>query len=183
MDQEITLIGLSLTKSDWISVINIIVTSLIGIWLALIVQKNFTTNRAVKDYYIQEISEVRKLYVDFLNNIYKGRISAKAIKEWFKVVSNRIDCVEKSVNESFRIKNSDIYKTHSEIQSYITGTDEFNDGYRDEQLVFSESVKNEILIYHTKLLHCFMELVIKINHASKHGVFWKIKHCLNRIWE
>lgn len=65
MDTEVEIIGFSLCKSDWISVCNLIVTSAIGIWLALIVQKNFTINRAIKDYYIQEIKDVRKLYVDF----------------------------------------------------------------------------------------------------------------------
>lgn len=52
MDTEVEIIGFSLCKSDWISVCNLIVTSAIGIWLALIVQKNFTINRAIKDYYI-----------------------------------------------------------------------------------------------------------------------------------
>ena len=104
MDTEVEIIGFSLCKSDWISVCNLIVTSAIGIWLALIVQKNFTINRAIKDYYIQEIKDVRKLYVDFLNNVYKGKISAKNIKEWFKIVSNRINCVERSLNDSFYIK-------------------------------------------------------------------------------
>ena len=64
MDTEIEIIGFSLCKSDWISVCNLIVTSFIGIWLALIVQKNFTINRAIKDYYIQEVKDVRKLYVE-----------------------------------------------------------------------------------------------------------------------
>lgn len=50
MDTEVEIIGFSLCKSDWISVCNLIVTSAIGIWLALIVQKNFTINRAIKDY-------------------------------------------------------------------------------------------------------------------------------------
>lgn len=103
MDTEIEIIGFSLCKSDWISVCNLIVTSFIGIWLALIVQKNFTINRAIKDYYIQEVKDVRKLYVDFLNNVYKGKISAKNIKEWFKIVSNRINCVERSLNDSLKI--------------------------------------------------------------------------------
>ena len=148
MDTEIEIIGFSLCKSDWISVCNLIVTSFIGIWLALIVQKNFTINRAIKDYYIQEVKDVRKLYVDFLNNVYKGKISAKNIKEWFKIVSNRINCV---------------------------GTDDFNNGYRNDKLIFRETTKNDILVYHTKLLECFTDVVVKINRAKKHGVFWQIK--------
>lgn len=80
MGSEVEIIGLSLCKSDWIAVLNLVVTTIIGIWLAVIVQKNFTINRAIKDYYIQEIKDVRKLYVDFLNNIYKGKASAKTIK-------------------------------------------------------------------------------------------------------
>lgn len=181
MDTEIEIIGLSLCKSDWISICNLIVTSVIGVWLALIVQKNFTINRAIKDYYIQEIKDVRKLYVDFLNNIYKGRSSAKNIKEWFKIVSNRIDCVERSLNDSFYIKDNNIGKIHSEIQNFITGTDDFNDGYRCDKLIFREATKNEILMYHTKLLECFTDVVVKINRAKKHGAFWQIKRWFKNL--
>lgn len=175
MDTEIEIIGLSLCKSDWISICNLIITSAIGIWLALIVQKNFTINRAIKDYYIQEIQDVRKLYVDFFNNVYNGKRSAKNIREWLKIVSNRINCVERSLNDSFYIKDSNIGKIHSEIQNFITGTDDFNNGYRAEKLIFRETTKNEILAYHIRLLECFMDVVVKINRAKKHGIGWQIK--------
>lgn len=180
MDTEVEIIGFSLCKSEWISVCNLIVTSAIGIWLALIVQKNFTINRAIKDYYIQEIKDVRKLYVDFLNNVYKGKISAKNIKEWFKIVSNRINCVERSLNDSFYIKDSNIGRIHSEIQNFITGTDDFNNGYRNDRLAFRETTKNEILVYHTKLLECFTDVVVKINRAKKHGLLWQIKRLFRK---
>ena len=176
MDPEVEVIGFSLCKSDWISICNLIITSFIGIWLVLIVQKNLTINRAIKDYYIQEINDVRKLYIDFLNNIYKGNRSAKNIKEWFKIISNRIECVERSLNESFYIKDSNISKIHSEIQNFITGTEDFNNGYRDSKLIFNESTKNEILVFHTNLIKCFIDVVVKINQAKKHGLCYKVKH-------
>lgn len=181
MGSEVEIIGLSLCKSDWIAVLNLVVTTIIGIWLAVIVQKNFTINRAIKDYYIQEIKDVRKLYVDFLNNIYKGKASAKTIKEWFKIISNRIDCIERSLNDSFYIKDSDIGKIHSEIQNFITGTEDFNNNYRASQLIFSEGTKNDILTYHTKLLKCFTDVVVKINKAKKHGLGWRIKHWVAKV--
>lgn len=80
MDTEVEIIGFSLCKSDWISVCNLIVTSAIGIWLALIVQKNFTINRAIKDYYIQEIKDVRKLYVDFFKQCVQRKDFCKKYK-------------------------------------------------------------------------------------------------------
>jgi len=182
MGSEVEIMGLSLCKSDWIGVLNLIVTTFIGIWLVLFVQKNFTINRAIKDYYIQEIKDVRKLYVDFLNNVYKGEMSAKGMKEWFKIISNRIECVERSLNDSFYIKDSDIGKIHSEIQNFITGTEDFNNNYRSKQFSFSETTKNEILIYHTRLLKCFTDVVVKINKARKHGIGWKIKRKMNKIF-
>ncbi|MCS2520996.1 hypothetical protein [Bacteroides thetaiotaomicron] len=179
MGAEIEEVGGTFTTSDWIAIANLFVTSLIGIWLALIVQKNFTINRAIKDYYIQEIKDVRKLYVDFLNNVYKGNCSAKSIKEWLKIMSNRIECIEQSVNASFSIEGNSISKTHSEIQNFITGTDDFNNGYRATKLVFRETTKNEILVYHTKLLKCFTEVVVEINRAKKHGFIWRIRQIFN----
>jgi hypothetical protein len=177
MDQEIILIGISFTKSDWIAVANIVVTSFIGIWLALVVQKNITTNRVIKDYYIQEIQDLRKLYLNFFSRIYKGECSATSMREWLKIVSNRIDCIKDGLDDSFRIKNSNrIHKIHADIRAFITGTEDFNNDYQKPHLTFSENTKNEILKYHNELLHCFTVTVISINQAKKHHMLWKIRH-------
>ena len=94
-------------------------------------------------------------------------------------MSNRIECIEQSVNASFSIEGNSISKTHSEIQNFITGTDDFNNGYRATKLVFRETTKNEILVYHTKLLKCFTEVVVEINRAKKHGFIWRIRQIFN----
>jgi hypothetical protein len=175
--QEITLIGISLTKSDWIAVANIVVTSFIGIWLASVVQRNITANRIIKDYYIQEIQDLRKLYLNFFSRIYKGECSATNMREWLKIVSNRIDCIKDGLDDSFYMKDSNkIHKTHADIRTFITGTNDFNEQYQEPSLKFSENTKNEILKYHNELLHCFTIIVVDINHAKKHGTLWKVRH-------
>lgn len=175
MDNRLEIMEVYLTTSDWIALLNLVVTSVIGIWLAIIVNRNFTINRSIKDYYMQEVKDIRKFYADFLRKIYMGQLSAKDIKEWLKIASNRIDCVEYSIKDSFLINKCDIGKIHSEIQTFITGTDEFNENYRSQYVVFRENTKNQILSFHIKLLNACTELVVRVNKARKHG--WRYRIC------
>lgn len=171
-----------LNPSDYILIINTILNSAIGIWLVISVQKNFATNRAIKDYYIEEIKDLRKSYVDFLNNIYNANYSAKHIKDWLKIMTNRIDCLEKSIEVSFVFEGKKISKMHSEIQNYITRTDDYNEGYSEAKLEFKDTTKNEILIWHTKLLNCFTNSVVNINKASLHNFFCKLWQKIHNVF-
>ncbi len=48
--------------SDWIAIIDIVITSIIGIWIAVAVQNNLTKSRYLKEYFINEVKDIRDLY-------------------------------------------------------------------------------------------------------------------------
>ena len=96
--QEIILCGLQ--PPDWISIVNIIITSVIGVWIAVAVQNNLTKSRYLKEYFINEIKEIRDLYKSFVNHLYVGDKSAKDVKEWFKIMSERVQNLDKFLHEN-----------------------------------------------------------------------------------
>ena len=158
-----------LPSSDWIAIASLIVTTGIGIWIGCVVQKNLTTVRSVKDYFIQEIKDIRHLYMVFFNDLHNGKKSANGIKDWLKIMSNRLDIIEKSMVQYFKVDEKDISikNIHSELQVYITGTDDFNDNYRKETIQFGEPVKNEVLRIHSQIIGQLLSNIIKINEAKK----------------
>ena len=148
--------------SDWIAVVEIIVTSAIGIWVAITVQNNLTKSRYLKEYFINEVKDIRDLYKSFINRLYKSEISAIDIKDWFKVMSERTQNLDKFLGEEYCK-----FDKHAEIQQTITSMDEFNENYKEPTISFANSSKKEILKLHSELSCVLTQRIIDINSAKK----------------
>ncbi|MDL2315071.1 hypothetical protein LJC16_02300 [Bacteroidales bacterium OttesenSCG-928-C19] len=153
--------------SDWITIIDIIITSIIGIWIAVAVQNNLTKSRYLKEYFINEIKDIRELYKQFINQLYRNKVSATDIKDWFKIMSERTQNLDKFLHEKYKINDSLIRTKHAEIQQKITSLDEFNEDYKKTAVTFTNSSRNEILKLHSELSCVLTQRVIDINSAKK----------------
>jgi hypothetical protein len=171
--QELIFCGLQV--SDWIGIAEIIVTSAIGIWIAIAVQNNLTKSRYLKEYFINDVTDIRDLYKAFVNHLYKGDKSAKDIKDWFKIMSKRTQNLDKFLREKYKIDNSLIVSKHTEIQQKITSMDEFNENYNNPTIKFTNPSKNEILKLHSELSCVLTQRVIDINDAKNRWKWCKKK--------
>ncbi len=156
-----------LTVSDWISIINILVTAAIGFWIARVIQNNLTKERFEKEHFIGEVKDIRDLYKQFINKLYCGKKSSKDIKEWFKIMSNKIKTLEEPLECRFKINNSTLSSKHSEIQQSVTIMDEFNECYKSKSVIFKDSSKNEMLKLHNDFSSAITDRIIDINSAKK----------------
>ncbi len=162
-----SLVLCSLDTGDIISIADIIITSAIGVWIACLVQNNITKNRYLKEYYINELKDIGECYKVFIKKLYEGGFAAKDIKDWLKIMSVRITAFNDFVHKSYQIKDSLLLDKHSDMQQFITGSDEFNENYKEKNVVFLGGTKNEILKKHSELNTVVMQRVIDINSAKK----------------
>jgi hypothetical protein len=152
--------------SDWISISEILITSCIGIWIGISVQKNLTNNRALKEYFIIESQEIKKAYSNFLNCTYKGNSSSKSISEWFKIMTIRIDTFQGFLKKELVITPR-VLPSHNNLKRYITGTDEFNNNYNLPQIELSVLTRNRIIELHSEIVKAITQNVISINRAKR----------------
>lgn len=170
------LVCLTFSVSDYIAIVNILVTGGIGLWIALFIQNNITKERFEKEHFINEVKEVKDLYKIFINKLYKGSMNAKDIKEWFKVMTGKIKSLEACIEERFEVDGASVATKHAEIQQKVTILEEYNENYKLDRVVFKESSKNDILVLHTALSNVITEKIIGINSAKKK----KRKSCKNK---
>lgn len=154
-----------ISTSDWINIAGIIIPSGIGAWIAIIVQNNLTINRYLKDYFINEIKEIRDLYKSFFDSVYKGQKSSIEIKDWLKIMTGRIENIDLFLHDNYNIKDNLIKQKHAEIQQKVTDFEEFNECYTKPKVEFSSTSKNEILKLHSELAKALTQRVIDINSA------------------
>ncbi len=160
------IILICLTTSDWITVLDIIVTSVIGVWIGVSVQKNLTTNRAVKEYFINENKDIKEKYNKFMNELYSNHLSSEKIKEWFKIMTIKISIFEFFITNEYKLK-SEILQNHNSLKHMITATEDFNAQYKKEHITFSNNTKNDILLFHTDISNSLTKLVIETNRANR----------------
>lgn len=172
MDSQ-ELIFLRLPVSNWIEIADILFTSIIGIWIAVSVKNNLTKSRYLKEYFINEVKDIRDLYKSFVNQLYKNKMSASDIKEWLKIMSERTQNIDKFLHERYQINNSLIVAKHAEIQQKITSMEEYNENYKKPTINFTNSSKNEILKLHSELTCVLTQRVIDINSANKRRKWFK----------
>ena len=169
--EDLIICGLQI--SNWISILDIIVTSIIGIWIVIAVQNNLTKSRYIKEYFINEVKDIRDLYKQFINQLYKNKISAVDIRDWFKIMSERTRNLDVFLHEKYNINNSLIVTKHAEIQQKITSMNEFNEHYSNPTVNFSNSSKNDILRLHSELSCVLTQRIIDINSAKKRLKWFK----------
>lgn len=158
--------------SDWIAIADIAITSIIGIWIVIAVQNNLTKSRYLKEYFISEVKDIKDLYKQFINQLYKNKMSAVDIRDWFKIMSERTRNLDAFLHNKYNINNSLIVSKHAEIQQKITSMDEFNEHYKKPTVSFSNTSKNDILRLHSELSCVLTQRIIDINGAKKR---WKEK--------
>jgi hypothetical protein len=156
-----------LEAGDIISIADIVITSVIGIWIACLVQNNITKNRYMKEYYIGELKDIGECYKSFIKGLYDGTSAAKDIKDWLKMMSGRISTFNSFVHQSYQMNDSLLLDKHSDIQQFITGSDEFNELYNANSVVFQGSTKNDVLKKHVEVNNVIMQRVIDINNAKR----------------
>ena len=87
--------------SDYLSIIDILITILVGFVISHMVSLRDSRNRAIKDYYIKELSELKTEISSFYSDLLKDKLSAPEIIAWHQTIRNRIYCFDKSLNEVF----------------------------------------------------------------------------------
>lgn len=162
--------------SDFLSILDIVVTILIGFVITHTVSVRDTRTRAIKDYYIQELTEIKAEINGFYSDLFKGKLSAKDIIGWNSAIKNRVASFDKAVRKTFALYVPAISKRLFVNHKHITGMDCFNENYSKETIVFDGASKNRIGREERILYEVIERTLYDINNAGARDFFhrkWK----------
>lgn len=155
-----------MSTSDWFTLADIIITAAVGIWIATTIQNNFAKTRALKDYFISELTVLQSDYRDFVSKIWNSELDAKSIKDTFKVLSARIDTLNDLMHKTFKIKNTIIKDAHVKFQQELTGVEELGEQYNECSVTLLNTTKTMLMPLHNKIIEAITERVIDINKSK-----------------
>lgn len=151
--------------SDFLAILDILVTVLIGFVITHMVSVRDSRTRAIKDYYIHELSEIKSEINKFYSDIFKNGLSAQEIIAWYTAIRNRVDSFDKSVRKTFKIYEANIAQKLFYNYKTITNSNVFNANYKRGKIVFDAPIRVEIGINQKKLYLMIDRTLYDINNA------------------
>lgn len=156
-----------MTTSEWLTLVDIVVTAGVGIWIATTIQNKFAKTRALKEYFINELIALQADYRYFVNNIWESKLSSRAIKDTLKTLSGRIDTLDKYMHKKFKLDNSLIKEAHVKFQQNLTYTKELEEQYANPTVQLSHDTKIILMPLHDRIVEAITERVININECKQ----------------
>lgn len=156
-----------LETSDIISIIETIVTAAIGIWIGVVVQKNQQNNRAIKEYFIDEINSTNEKYNTFFEQVYEQQITGQKTTEWFKIMNNQFEIFDLNLRKEISINASTLKGLHIEFRNFLTSSEDFNNAFTKPGIILSPVVKNVIMNYQARIKSEVVNIIIAINKSKK----------------
>ena len=151
--------------TDFLSLIDIGVTIIIGFVITRLVSVRDSRTRAIKDYYIRELTDIKSRINEFYSELFNGRLSSKDIIGWNSTIKNRIKTFDKSVRKTFNLYDATIAEKFFANHKYLTETEEFNKCYSKTSVTFNASTKNAIGERERQLYEIIEQTLYDINNA------------------
>lgn len=160
-----------LTCSSWFSqhileIVGMLVNSALAIWIVRTLQKNLADKRVLKDHFIIEIKEIRKLYENIVFDLNRSASKPKDLIPLFKLYSVQTKSLMTLVYDAYEIDPYLLKPYQIELRELVTEMSEFIEGFQDNVVLnLGATSRNQLMVFHQKNQCLFNEIIILINRA------------------
>lgn len=143
-----------------ISILEVCVNIGLALFIANRIQQRVNNKRALNDFLIAEINDVKQNYKIFFSKLYKNKCNSLSINEWFKIMTMRIEIL----NESPEFKGMNkILEIHNSMRNIITCSESFNNQFNNEYFELSHELKHNLISENKKLMLEIFNCIKEVN--------------------
>lgn len=128
---------MSLSPSDWIaisglsiSVMSILVSAMVAIWIVDKLQRGLENHQQLKDYLSQEVLSVREQYRDLIRDLTGTTQTPKRIRSRFKTIGIYASDLLRLLNTQFGTPVDILLPLQTELSGIATECEEYNNASR-----------------------------------------------------
>lgn len=155
--------------SEIISIIDILVTIIVGFWLTRYFSIHDSRSRVLKDYYIDEVKVLQNDVRTFFARLLSNHIPGSELSRWYKSHKNKFYTFDSNIRESFPIEcprvSEELFKLHHEITNF----EEFNNGFSNGEFNFRPQTRKRISELECDALSLLNDYLIQVNSSPGHG--------------
>lgn len=155
----------NLSTDNIISIISVVVTTIVGVYIARSLTKAQNNKRTLKDNFIAELKECREDYRYFLKQIYNGNMPAKELLVWFKMYNIRLTSIIEQIEIHCDTDGRDLQKSIFELRSYLTELPSYEKSFnRNDKFVLEDREKLHLVNLQQNFYPRFYGLLIDLNN-------------------
>ena len=161
--------------SDIIGICDILVTIFICFFLAHRFSVKDTRNRSAKDYYISELTAIRKNIENVFQNLLNGEISAKELVKRIEDIENSLKEFDQGVRVVLPIRIVLLQYLVGNCLDKLTDIDDINDQYESDKIVFCTDSRIKVRQISQDIHRHFANYLYRVNTAAQYGILHEIK--------
>lgn len=166
--------------SDFLSLVNIGVTLVVGFYLTHWLSVRDSRHRALKDFYIDEVKSLSEEIGEIFKKLKSGGITGEQFVQWFNSIERRLDILDADIKIAFPVFCESLYDPVFEAHRIISNSDDFNNFFRTENHIYNAETTNLIVENEERIYKSIHSVVSNINECPKRGLFasgwrWLVK--------
>lgn len=162
--------------SEFLSIVEICVTILVGYYLSHWVSVRDSQTRALKDYYIEMLKSIRIEVDNFFNNLLADKLTPQKIASWYGSHQDELTRFDNGLRMALPINKRLLSDVINDIHEQITGSDDYNDKYRKNKYIPSAAERVEIAKLRQQVDASFNDYIVSINNSRQfawYQIFWQ----------
>jgi hypothetical protein len=156
-----------LSTSDWVQLFGVIVNATLAYWIVRTIQNKLTNRRVLKDYFINEIKEIRNEYKTWMSNLYSNTTQSKRVIPWFKLMNIKVDDLMTCINAKYNIDKKLLSPYQNELRELVTENEDFIKQFESSKPIeFSEVSRSSFIKFQQEHNQVFNHVIIMINDSK-----------------
>ena len=146
-----------------ISLIEILITAFVAIWIVQSVQTRIDSEKVLKDYLSGELIQLRTDLRLFLDKLIRGEIEAQSIKRDHNLLRVRIKDLLATLNKRFEVDKKYLSAYRQNLLRIIEDDENYEKGFSEnEKVELTEETINRIHKLRTDNDHLFIDILLKL---------------------
>lgn len=146
-----------------VSVIEILITAFVAIWIVQSVQTKIDSEKVLKDFFSGELIQLRTDLRSFLDKLIRGEIEAQSIKRDHNVLRVRINDLLSALNKKFKIDKKYLGAYRQNLLKIVEEDENYVRNYAsNEKVLLKEETINRLHRLRTENDHLFNDILIRL---------------------
>lgn len=170
---------MNMSTSDIIGLCDILVTIFVGFFLTHRFSVRDTRTRSVKDYYISELTSIRKNIEETFQNLLDDKLSAKDLVKWTEDVEARLREFDDGLRIVLPVYARPLQDEVGDMLDILTDIDNINEQFDKVKLELSTDACIAVRNISNDIHEIFAQYLYLVNMANSYGFIEELKKRYN----
>ena len=160
-----------MTISDFLTFIGIVVSIVFGFIITRFCSIRDTRTRMIKDYYIEQLKQIKGRVDTFFHRVAFGKSSARKIITWYDHIQLDVKSIDEGIRKTLDTQIDEFNNVLDRYYAEITNWEDFNDHFSDSKYVPDNSSREKLLRMKYAIDEFLNEYIQHVNQANNFSIF------------